>query len=95
MGIRILEGTYDGHKHAAALVDSVTDTVFGPLFDSAHHAECFLEWLRDNVTNEDARKLSSGELALAHDDWRKECLDEDGDFLSDDAAKETEDSRPS
>jgi hypothetical protein len=80
MGIRILEGMYDGSQHAAVLVDSVTDTAFGPLFNSSYHAEHFLEWLRENVTSDDARKLSAGELAEAHASWSEECLDEEGDL---------------
>lgn len=94
MGIRILEGMYDGHQHAAVLVDSVTETAFGPLFGSKYHAECFLEWLHDNVTEEDARKLSSEELSMAYDDWCEECLDEEGNFLPDEE-DEAMDANPS
>jgi hypothetical protein len=75
MGIRILEGSYDGESRGAAMVDSVTDTVFGPLFKSAAHIDDFLEWLKT-----DARRFTDVELREQHDAWHEECCDEDGEL---------------
>jgi len=47
MSVRILAGDYDGTRQTACLVDSVTETAFGPLFSSLREAEKFLEWLAD------------------------------------------------
>lgn len=48
MGVRVLEGTYDGTEPAAVMVDSVTGFAFGPIFqgdDAADQVEAFVAWL--------------------------------------------------
>ena len=82
MGVRILDGIYDGSRTAAALVDSTTDTAFGPLFKNAACAEDFLAWLPAHVvTDGDPRKLDAGQLEHMHAKWVKERLDADGDLV--------------
>lgn len=81
MGIRILVGVADGSKSAAALYDSVTDTMFGPLIEAAcaddatERAEAFIAYVW-RVANVDARRLSDGDM---NDAWagfvRDEYLD--------------------
>jgi hypothetical protein len=44
MGIRILEGDYDGTTSGAVMMDSVTEWAFGPLFDNGQEAELFILW---------------------------------------------------
>ena len=44
MGVRILEGDYDGTTSGAVFVDSVTEWAFGPIFDNEQEAELFLSW---------------------------------------------------
>jgi hypothetical protein len=39
-----LSGKYDGATEAAVLVDSVTGTAFGPMFDDEQEADDFLTW---------------------------------------------------
>jgi len=59
MGVRFIEGTYDGTQEGAtAMVDSTSDWAFGPLFESVDHAEAFLRWL-----DEDPRKYADALLA--------------------------------
>lgn len=77
MGVRILEGTYDGldpDMSACALVDSVTNIMFGPLMigASVSDVESFLEWL-----GEDPRKLPSLELDGAWYVWQHNVADFD------------------
>ena len=86
MGVRFLTGIYDGGEPGTALVDSVTDTAFGPLFASEEHAQDFLDWL-----DVDARSLSSESLAVEHEQWRRECVDEEsGDLKEDEENEENE-----
>lgn len=44
-GVRILDGTYDGTRDGAVLVDGSNDTAFGPIFDSYDDAERFVQWI--------------------------------------------------
>ncbi len=63
MGVRILEGRYDGIGTRAVLVDSVTEWAFGPLFDDLAEAEAFLEWIEDFAKpGLDTRNLARYEL---------------------------------
>lgn len=48
MGVRILEGTYDGTSHAAVMVDSTNGCPVGPIFeggDAVDQIEAFQAWL--------------------------------------------------
>lgn len=48
MGIRILEGTYDGTDPAAFMVDSVREVAIGPLWkgvEAAEQIEAFVDWM--------------------------------------------------
>lgn len=64
MSVRLLIGSYDSIAHRVALVDSVTETAFGPLFDDEDDAADFLDWLP-----RDAREYDAGELARLHSRW--------------------------
>lgn len=44
MGIRILEGEYDGDTSGAVLLCSTSMTAFGPIFADTQEADCFLNW---------------------------------------------------
>jgi len=44
MGVRIIEGDYDGTTSGAVMMDSVTEWAFGPLFDNTEEAELFISW---------------------------------------------------
>lgn len=71
MGVRILEGEYDGHTAAAVMICSTTDTAFGPLFEDAEQVESFLRFLEAQGTS-DPRKLTPAQLEDAHDRWIKD-----------------------
>ena len=82
MGVRILEGKYDARRTAAVLVDSVTETAFGPVFSSKAHAEDFLAWLPGHVTTDgDPRSFTPDQLEHVHSRWVKVRLDGDGDLI--------------
>lgn len=77
MGVRILEGTYDGTRDAAVLVDSVTGTAFGPLFADHDEAEAFLKWLEGAETwpdrcSPDPRRIPVVQLAWLLQRYREE-----------------------
>ena len=65
MGVRILEGAYDGNSHGAALVCSTSMTAFGPLMNDGEEAEAFIGWL-----SEDARRYSEHELLEQYKTFR-------------------------
>lgn len=67
MGVRILEGTYDGatERQRAVLVDSATETAFGQLFDSADQAEAFLTWLPEDPRSYTDAELQSAQTTFA------------------------------
>lgn len=49
MGVHVLAGDADGTQHAAAMYDSVTNQMFGPLFvgaDAEEQIDAFLAWMR-------------------------------------------------
>lgn len=49
MGVRILEGTYDGTTHAAVMVDSVTETPVGDIWtgpEAVEQIEQFMAWMQ-------------------------------------------------
>jgi hypothetical protein len=68
MGIRILAGKYDGTLERACMVDSVTGTAFGPLFDSGELAEDFVTRYA-GLGHADLRTLTDAELKVAVDEW--------------------------
>jgi len=83
MGIRILEGMYDGIETRAVMVDSTTENAFGPLFESGEHVEDFLAWV-----GRDPRSLRALELQGLHADWRKKRVGEDGEIRDVDVSRE-------
>lgn len=62
MSTRVLVGHYDGTRRGACLVDSVTETCFGPLFASHDEAEDFREYVED-CEGCDVREVSAEDLA--------------------------------
>lgn len=63
MGIRILSGTADGDTTAAALYDSTTGWMIGPLFDTGdpvENAEAFLTWFTSGEAAATALKNNIG-----------------------------------
>jgi len=45
MGVRIIEGFYDGESSfGAVMICSTTMVAFGPVFDTEMHAELFIKW---------------------------------------------------
>lgn len=61
MGVRFLIGTYDGYKDKVALIDSVTETAFGPMLEDEQEADRFLTYLTENGVR-DARELKDPQL---------------------------------
>lgn len=56
MGVRILEGVYDGSEDGAVMIDSATGVALGPLFtgeDPAGQIEEFQVWLRQEGWRQD------------------------------------------
>jgi hypothetical protein len=67
MGVRLLTGTYDGTQHGATvMVDSVSGTAFGPVFDSWDDAEDFREW-----AGQDPRTYTPAQLHAAVRAWHE------------------------
>lgn len=66
MGVRTLIGTADATEPAAAMYDSQSGTVFGPLFKDDEHGEAaeqidgLLEWLRTMRHVELAEEIGLG-----------------------------------
>ena len=74
MGCRILEGERinegDGSL-GACFYSSVTNTVFGPLFEDAGEAEDFLRWLEEHPTHAaDPRYHTEEDLLKAVEEFR-------------------------
>ena len=65
-------------QNKVALFDSVTDTAFGPVFDSDEEADSFLDWIEEH-DGRDARLLSPAELEAMNLDWWNAHSD-DGEF---------------
>jgi hypothetical protein len=62
MGVRTLIGTYDGTTPAAVMVDSVTGSSLGVIFegeDAPEQIEAFLDWMR-------RRRFIADEIGLTH-----------------------------
>jgi hypothetical protein len=61
-----------GHtdENTVALVDTVTGTAFGPVFDSAGDVDDFLEWLQEQVQFGATLTNERGETKLYTDDPR-------------------------
>ncbi len=68
MSVRTLEGAYDGGTSRACLVDSVTETAFGPLFADGEQVDSFLSYLRE-YGYADPRTLTDAQLDDAHTRW--------------------------
>jgi len=77
MGVRILAGTFDGEGDFACLVDSVTETAFGPLFRAGEiqgaedAADDFLAYCRAHGAI-DPRLMGEKTLAAQVSNWRKD-----------------------
>jgi hypothetical protein len=61
LGVRILDGIYDGTEPSAVLIDSVSGEAFGPRFSGYDDAEEFLTWFGTA-----AREDAAVELGLCH-----------------------------
>ena len=90
MGLHILAGECEG-RVSACLVDSVTGTVFGPLFRSYEDADGFVAWSREShhllasplveMGTTDLRQLDDGDLTRLYTRWLAQpaccaCLEE-------------------
>ncbi len=74
MGVRVLEGEYDGGPQVrAVLIDSVTETAFGPMFADTEEADGFLEWHRA-CGGKDVRTLDGEALADRVHEYRTRML---------------------
>ena len=58
MGIRTLEGVYDGGDRKAVMVCSTSGQAFGPLFDDAEEIDDFLAWCAKVGAGEPRRMLA-------------------------------------
>ena len=70
MGVRILEGEYDGGYSCAVLVCSTTETAFGPLFRDSSQAEAFVNWF-ERTRRMTVRSASQEGLALGYSEFCK------------------------
>lgn len=70
MGIRIIRGECDGTQRRECLVDSVTETAFGPLFE-ADEAQKFLNWF-ERTDGGDPRAVTGSTLSLYVIAFRRE-----------------------
>jgi hypothetical protein len=80
MGIHILAGECEG-RGAACLVDSVTGTVFGPVFRSYEDADGFVAWSRESHRLLTDWIAYDGDLTRLHTRWLAQpdccaCLEE-------------------
>ncbi len=73
MGVHLLAGHQDGGhgREACAMYDSTSGRAFGPLFDSADHAENFLAFASENDVH-DVRRISEAKLEGLYSKWLKE-----------------------
>jgi hypothetical protein len=74
MGVRTL---FDPDLGKAVMYDSVTDTAFGPLFESAEDIEAFLAWLHDETAT-DPRQMADALLTswlIKWDEARSQNID--------------------
>lgn len=73
MGYRILtlRDDFDGEDlpSGACFADTVTDWVFGPIFDDVLSAEMFTSWLAEVKGVEDPRRLTDGEMEDLYSEW--------------------------
>lgn len=65
MGIRNTEA-----EKRVALFDSVTDTAFGPIFDSGIEADSFVEFAEDRGI--DVRTLNDDEIQNLFSEWMED-----------------------
>lgn len=70
MAIWTLHGEVDGHHEAACLVDSVTETAFGPMFRDADEVDAFLIW-NTETGGMDPRRYIDSRLADRVAEFRK------------------------
>ncbi len=84
MSVRILHGDRAAEHELAVLYCSTDMVAFGPVFDSAEHAEDFLLWL-----SYDARTYAPPVLLARYDEWRGLACNAGGDFVG-----RTEESAP-
>ena len=68
MSVRVLS---DVQQDMSCLYDSVTETAFGPVFQSMDEAERFLDWLTTGSLINDARRLEDGEWSPVLSAWQE------------------------
>lgn len=68
MGIRIIEGTWDGTRDGAVMTCSTSMWAFGPIFETAEDVEAFLLYAEARGVP-DVRTLSDDELSDLHAAW--------------------------
>ena len=68
MGVRIIQGRFDGDSRGyAVLYCSTSMWAFGPVFEDEFQAQEFLDWLPD-----DPRSYSDALLESKHVEWLEE-----------------------
>lgn len=73
MGLR-----YITSDDKTALYDSVTEWAFGPVFNTEHAADQFLDWLQaQGVRDGDARSLSTPDLVTL---WESYCAETENPY---------------
>lgn len=82
MGVRIIEGEYDGTASGAVMIDSVTEWAFGPIFDNSEEAELFILW-HDREYGISVLRATQPQLADRFGDFRKlvTACSECGDWM--------------
>ena len=75
-----------GDDSHVALYDSVNGWAFGPVFESAEHAEDFLAWLLDKMNAPDASLidplfLSPQGWKAHYEEWFDERVDSEGQLI--------------
>jgi hypothetical protein len=80
MGVRIMHGVVDG-RQTAVWVDSVTDTAFGPVFDSYEDSFDFLEYFRENDI--DPRSTPFSSIRAMYKQWSEGRIMQALDYLAD------------
>ena len=68
MSTRIIVGLADGIRSCAVLYDSVTETAFGPMFDTYAEADSFCRWCYG--IHIDPRQLTDAEMNAELSLWR-------------------------
>lgn len=70
MGLRTIEGTYDGDTTGAVMICSTTMWAFGPVFDDCQEVDCFQKWWDSNYL-ESIRAASEATLKVRFNLFRR------------------------